>query len=74
MCRYDTRTNFFQEGSPSIMIEVMRAMQSVFFSDCMVAACIVLLFHPFNIFPDSREQNCRQGDFQQVSRNEGIQS
>ena len=74
MCRYDTRKDFLQEGSPSIMIEVRRAIQSVFFSDCMVASCIVLLFHPFNIFPDSREQNCSQGDFQQVSRNEGIQS
>ena len=73
--QYDTRKDFLKEGILSIMIEVIRAMHSVFFvSDCMVADCIVLLFHPFNIFPNSREQNCRHGDFQQVSRNEGIQS
>ncbi|MDP6432513.1 MAG: hypothetical protein QGI65_09500, partial [SAR324 cluster bacterium] len=31
MCKYDTRKDFLKEGSSSIMIEVRRAMQSVFF-------------------------------------------
>ena len=64
---------FLQEGSPSIMIEV-REPHAVHIFLSMVTACIVLLLHLFNIFPDSREQNCHHGDFQKVSRNEGIQS
>ena len=50
------------------------AVRILFVSDCIVTGCIVLLFYPINIFPGSRKQNCRHGDFQQVSRNEGIQS
>ena len=65
---------FFRKEVPQSWLRSGEPCRPYFFSDCMVAAYIVLLFHPFNIFPDSREQNCRQDDFQQVSRNEGIQS
>ena len=44
MCKYDTRKDFLQEGSPSIMIEVRRAIQSVFFRTAWLQRALCYFF------------------------------